>query len=260
MPDSHLGALLGSTLRRQRELRDLSQHALAERSGINQSTIARIEQGTRAPSVPMLVRLFAALGLQLTVGVEPLDAHLDARIDELRDRPIDEHIHHLGLDRIMGRLGDLPYVLTGTTAALLQGAPLPAEDVEIAVAWGDADRFADWLDRHHAQRWHPAWQEFGHLRTHPRDPGEHRWRVIGGVIRATMCDEPPPAIEVRPRGPGLPGGAAGAGGGHRAGDGGTPAPPPHPVRRRALRCGVSRLTGPTQSSAARRRPGPCSRR
>ena len=197
MSASRLITLLSTTLRQQRELRGLSQQALAGLAGTSQAAVARIEQGSRAPSVHMLERLFAALGTQIAVSVEPLDAHLDARIDEFRARSIAERIDEIALHRAMDRLGDLPYVLTGTTAALLQGAPLPVDDLEIAVAWRDADRFAAWLDRGYAQRWNARWGEFGYLRTDPREPGEHRWRTVAGVLRASMCDELPEAIEVR---------------------------------------------------------------
>jgi hypothetical protein len=145
----------------------------------------------------MLERLFAALGTQLAIGVEPLDAHLDARIAELAGRPLARRLAENDLHNAVNRLGDLPYVLTGSIAALVQGAPLPADDVEIAVAWRDADRFAGWLDRVYAQRWNTRWQEFGYVRTDPREPGEHRWRTTAGVIRAGMCDELPESIEVR---------------------------------------------------------------
>ncbi|AVT39025.1 helix-turn-helix domain-containing protein [Plantactinospora sp. BB1] len=197
MPTSRLTALIGTTLRQQRELRGLTQHALARLAGTDRSTVTRIEQGERAPTVAMLEKLLAALGLQLTVGVEPLDSEVDARIDELAVRSVAERIDAVGLDRMLDRLAELPHVLTGTTAALLQGAPVPVGDLEIAVAWRDAERFADWLERHYAQRWNPAWEEFGYLPTDPRDPGEHRWQVVGGVLRAGMCEELPEAIEVR---------------------------------------------------------------
>jgi transcriptional regulator with XRE-family HTH domain len=197
MPSSRLSALLGTTLRRQRELHGLTQRALADRADTSQSAIARIEHGDRAPTVAMLERLFAALDLQLTVGVEPLDAHLDARIEDLTARPIADRIEEVDLPRAMDRLGDLPYAFTGATAALIQGAPVPMEEVEIAVAWRDVEPFAAWLDRYYAHRWNTRWQEFGFLPNDPREPGEHRWQTVAGVLRARMCDEPPEAIEVR---------------------------------------------------------------
>ncbi|MEO3744211.1 helix-turn-helix transcriptional regulator [Plantactinospora sp. B5E13] len=197
MPHSRLTALLAATLRQQRERHGLTQAGLAERTGLNQSTITRIEQGSRAPGLPMLERLFAALDLQLAFRVEPLDAHLDARIDELRRSPTTERIGDLRLDLMADRLGELPYVWTGSTAALLQGAPLPDDDLEINVRWSDADQFTAWLTRNWAERWNARWEEFGFVRIDPREPGEHRWRVVGGVVRARMCDELPETIEVR---------------------------------------------------------------
>lgn len=197
MSPSRLTARLGAVLRQQRELRGLSQEALAARTDTDRSTITRIEQGSRAPSLPMLERLFAALDLQLAFRVEPLDAQLDAQLDELRRSPTTERIGDLRLDLMADRLGDLPYVWAGSTAALLQGAPLPDDDLEINVRWSDADQFTAWLTRNWAERWNARWEEFGFLRIDPREPGEHRWRVVGGVVRARMCDELPETIEVR---------------------------------------------------------------
>ena len=101
----------------------------------------------------------------------PLDAHLDAQLAESAAKPLTERIEELELARAVDRLGDLPYVLTGGTAALLQGAPVPVEAVEIAVAWRDADAFTEWLTRSYGQRWHEQYQEFGYLPLDPREPG-----------------------------------------------------------------------------------------
>ena len=81
------------------------------------------------------------MDVQLVVGVEPLDAHLDARIDDLAARPIAERIDELGLDRLLDRLTDFPQVITGSTAALLQGAPVPVDALEIALRWQDSKLF-----------------------------------------------------------------------------------------------------------------------
>jgi transcriptional regulator with XRE-family HTH domain len=161
MAGSRLTALVGSTLLRERERRRFTQHQLAVMAGVSQGTIARIERGDRHASLPMVERLFAALGMQLPLGVESLDAQVDAEI-----------------------------------TALLQGAPVPAEAVHVALAWGDADAITVWLKKNHAQRWHARWEVFGYLHVDPRDPGDHRWRTIPGEIRARMCDVLPPSIRV----------------------------------------------------------------
>ncbi|MFJ6165302.1 helix-turn-helix domain-containing protein [Micromonospora orduensis] len=202
MSSARLVALLGATVRRQRHLRELSQRQLGRLAGVSQTAIARIERGDRAPNIPVLERLLAAMDVQLVVGVEPLDAHLDARIDELAARPIAERIDELGLDRLLDRLTDLPQVLTGCTAALLQGAPVPVDALEIALRWRDSKQFTRWLEANYGQRWNARWGEFGGIWLEPEEQGEHRWSTRHGEIRAVMCDELPESIEVRHAGRG----------------------------------------------------------
>jgi transcriptional regulator with XRE-family HTH domain len=195
MAGSRLTALVGSTLLRERERRRLTQHQLAALAGVSQGTIARIERGERHASLPMVERLLAALGVQLTLGVEPLDAHVDAEIATLVEAPLAERVARTDIDRVQDRL-TVPYVFDGPTAALLQGAPVPTGAVHVALAWGDADAITEWLEKNYAQRWHAKWEVFGYLRVDPRDPGDHRWRTIPGEIQARMCDALPPAIRV----------------------------------------------------------------
>ncbi|SCF18037.1 helix-turn-helix domain-containing protein [Micromonospora saelicesensis] len=197
MPSIRLAGLLGAAIREQRQSRELSQCELAKLAGVSQATVARIEGGGRGPSIAMLERLLAAMDVQLVVGVEPLDAHLDARIDDLAARPIAERIDELGLDELLDRLTDFPQVITGSTAALLQGAPVPADALEIALRWQDSKPFTRWLETNYGQRWNARWGEFGGVWLEPEEPGEHRWSTRYGEIRATMCDELPETIEVR---------------------------------------------------------------
>ncbi|MGW3605179.1 helix-turn-helix domain-containing protein [Micromonospora sp. NPDC005161] len=197
MSSTRLVPLLGAVVRRQRHLCELSQRELADLAEVGQAAVARIERGDRAPSIPVLERLLAAMDVQLVVGVEPLDAHLDARIDDLAARPIAERIDELGLHRMLDRLTDFPQVITGSTAALLQGAPVPVEALEIAVRWQDSKLFTRWLEAAYGQRWNARWGEFGGVWLEPEEQGEHLWTTRYGEIRATMCDELPETIEVR---------------------------------------------------------------
>ncbi|MDG4835122.1 helix-turn-helix transcriptional regulator [Micromonospora sp. WMMD967] len=197
MPSTRLATLLANTIREQRHLRELSQCELADAAGISQAAVARIENGNRTPSIAVLEALLAAMDVQLVVGVEPLDAHLDARIDDLAVRPIAERIEELGLDELLDRLPDFPQVLTGSTAALLQGAPVPVDAPEIALRWQDSKLFTRWLEANYGQRWNARWSEFGGVWLEPEEPGEHRWSTTYGEIRAIMCDELPETIEVR---------------------------------------------------------------
>jgi transcriptional regulator with XRE-family HTH domain len=54
-------------IRAVRRTADLSQHELAKRAGLAQSTVARIESGSLVPSVTALQRLLACAGFELVV-------------------------------------------------------------------------------------------------------------------------------------------------------------------------------------------------
>lgn len=194
---------IGWTLRRQRDLHRLTQAELADRAAVRQSTVARIERGDRAASVAMIARLFASLGSRPRLTLEPLDKEVDEAISMLAGKPIDERVAEAGIAAFAEKLAAIPYVFVGATAALLQGAPVPAPVMEIALARAACDAFIGWLSRHYAARWHDAYQEYGYAPLDPRLPGERRWRIIGGVvIRVDLVDELPDSVEVRHRGRG----------------------------------------------------------
>ncbi|MEV4725947.1 helix-turn-helix domain-containing protein [Micromonospora humida] len=198
MPESsRIATEIAALLRRERSVQRLTQQQLADRAGTSQSAVARVERGGRVPSLDLVERLFAALRRQLAVTAQPLDSHLDAKMDALAARSLADRIDELGLDRLLDRLGELPHLLTGSTAALLQGAPVPVDAVEIAVRWRDSARFTAWLEAAYGQRWNARWREFGGLYLEPEEPGEHYWMTRYGGIRAQLCDEFPEAIEVR---------------------------------------------------------------
>ncbi|MGR6322112.1 helix-turn-helix transcriptional regulator [Micromonospora soli] len=204
MSESRLAHQIAAAVRHERDRRELTQQALANLAGLSQGAVARIERGDRLPSLPMVERLFAALGRQLRIELEPLDSHLDAALDGLAGRPVTERIRELGLAKMLDALGELPYVLTGSTAALLQGAPLPVDAVEVAVRWPDSPRLTAFLENAYGQRWNARWEEWGGLRLEPEEPGEHRWQTRYGELRARMCDELPEPVEVRHAGRSYP--------------------------------------------------------
>ena len=53
----------------------LSQRELAERAGVAQSEIARIESGKREPSIPTLQKILAGAGKELRFRLSDLDDH-----------------------------------------------------------------------------------------------------------------------------------------------------------------------------------------
>lgn len=69
--------LAGNLLRLARAQRGWSQRQLAEAAGVPVSTVARIESGTRQPSLVTISRLLAAADLELRARLEPYDDHDD---------------------------------------------------------------------------------------------------------------------------------------------------------------------------------------
>lgn len=61
---------LGEAVRARREELGWSQTRLAERAGMRQPAIARFEAGGTTPTLPILERIAAALGLRLSVELK----------------------------------------------------------------------------------------------------------------------------------------------------------------------------------------------
>jgi HTH-type transcriptional regulator / antitoxin HipB len=62
---------LAEAVRSRRQELGLSQRQLAERAGMTQPGVARFEAGGTTPTIPVLERLATALGLRLTIALDP---------------------------------------------------------------------------------------------------------------------------------------------------------------------------------------------
>lgn len=69
--------LAGNLLKLARIERGMTQRELADVAGVAQSTIARIESGSRQPSLPLLARILAAVDLEPRITLAPYDNHDD---------------------------------------------------------------------------------------------------------------------------------------------------------------------------------------
>ena len=82
-------------LRAARREAGLSQRALAARSGIAQSEIARIENGRQEPSYDRLLRLVRSAGLDLRVRLVLRDDHDAQLINAMLDASVEERLDSL---------------------------------------------------------------------------------------------------------------------------------------------------------------------
>ncbi len=58
---------IGTAIQRVRKQRGWTQSQLAERAGLRQETISIIENGEKASRIPSILRVLAALDLELTI-------------------------------------------------------------------------------------------------------------------------------------------------------------------------------------------------
>ena len=118
---------LGERLRKQRDALELSTHQLAERAGVPQSTIVRLEQGLfLSPRAEKLAAIAETLGLDpteiLKLAKYPSLITLPAPQTYLRAK-----YPHLGTDQLKALREDVERVLR-RHGIKSEGGPRPGED------------------------------------------------------------------------------------------------------------------------------------
>jgi transcriptional regulator with XRE-family HTH domain len=73
----HVERLAGNLLKVARAKSGMSQRDLAATAHVAQSTVARIESGSRQPSLPVLAKILAALNLEMRITLANYDSHDD---------------------------------------------------------------------------------------------------------------------------------------------------------------------------------------
>lgn len=63
--------LIGQAVRERRLALGLSQTEVADRAGMTQPALSRLEAGGAVPTIPVLERIAAALGSELIVSISP---------------------------------------------------------------------------------------------------------------------------------------------------------------------------------------------
>lgn len=126
MTDSPLEQMAGRLLREARTRAGLTQVELARRAGVTQSVISAYESAKRQPSMPMLVDLVRATGMQLAIEVAPAPGH---RLDRLTG-PIGRRVRERReeLVRVAAEHGITNLEVFGSTA---RGEDRPDSDVDL---------------------------------------------------------------------------------------------------------------------------------
>jgi transcriptional regulator with XRE-family HTH domain len=203
-------------LRHEREIRRLTLSTVATKAGISEAQLSRVERGHCDSPLGTIDRILEAFDLQPCLVFEPRWAKVDAAIATARDRtPADRlrewNEHGLGVAEITGVLAELqvPYLVDGSSAAALQGAPIPVDVLEIAVSQDDEvlDRLTCALARLRGRRWNEKWAEWGSGVS--RDPREDGWTPrlylsTRGKIKVRLIEDTTPVLWVEGDGLRLP--------------------------------------------------------
>lgn len=134
----------------------VTQQELARRVGRSRASISQLEAGVRTPSLGSLEAILAALGKQVRLELESLDADVRREIVEHRHDPELAGRVWFAVEQIED-LADLDLRIEGLAAAALLGAPLKVRDPQVAIA--RTERSMDWLAaklRHDRIRFRPA--------------------------------------------------------------------------------------------------------
>lgn len=192
---------IATILRDGRDRAGLTQTQLAHRAGVSQQTVSAVERGTRQPSLTMVGRVLAALGLQIRLAAEPIEeaeAELDAAIDAARATPPAERLTGPRFDggALLRLLAPVEPVIEGAAGAVLHGAPVPLRHLDVLVRRDRLDVLAEVIRRSYAERWSEVWSRWGMESPHPRAPGPMRWQTLAGEFRIRLVDAPVDSVTV----------------------------------------------------------------
>ena len=231
------GMEIGTMLRDRREKAALTQTELADRAGVSQSTVSAVERGTRRPSLTIIGRVLAALGLQLHLATEPIDepeAELDAAIETMRATPLVDRLtgarfHGAALLRM---LAPATPVVEGAAGAVLHGAPVPLRSLDVVVEREQLGALAEVIQRSYAERWSDVWSRWGMESPHPRAPGADAMADAGRRVPHPVGRHAGRRRDCPRRRPARGGATSARDRVHRSSRRPCPRPPPHSNARR----------------------------
>jgi transcriptional regulator with XRE-family HTH domain len=194
---------IGRLLRQTREGSALTQEALAAASGVRQTAISAYERERRVPAWKTAERLFAAMGVQMRIELESLDADIDRQIDSYAAMSWPERARKLPyyLLRLDTQFPGVPLVVTGAAAAALHGAPVPVSRIDLLVQDTDAalKALCAPLRELLARLWDPETESWVGSAFYPavlRELKTSQWMVFLDQIRVTLVKALPEGVTV----------------------------------------------------------------
>jgi transcriptional regulator with XRE-family HTH domain len=177
----------------------LNQRELASMVGASAARMSAYESGKRQPTIAATNELLRALGLQIVLSTEPVDAQLDRQIAEMAAEPLGARLLRItpNVRSAVSFLEDATPIVDGAAAALLHGAPVPVQFTDLLIAEDQMDTVARqfaWLP---PVRWSDSLGRYAtSLPVDPRLAGAMRWRSSWGELRIRFVEELPPAVSV----------------------------------------------------------------
>lgn len=198
----------GPLIKIARQRAGLTQRELAEQLGLPQSNIARWESGARQPTIDNFVEAVRACGLDPVVDLYPLDRSNDAFIWELLDETPARRLQMQVATAIAARRLSVPaadaehafdpkailralehehveYVLLGTLAENLRGAPILPTTAEVVICPRDTEPNKKRLDAALGALGAEPWRDADHAAGHPAEarqfPTARRWWVAAAA-------------------------------------------------------------------------------
>src|SRR3954447_2962903 len=125
---------LGGALRAARYRAVLSQQEVAERAGVSQAVVSRMERGHRS-SWPVFCRLLDAMGFEPVVTTRLRASDLDLEVERLADLTPEERVaeHQLFLEWLPQSLPESGWAVDGDAALAAHGVPATPYRFLIAV-------------------------------------------------------------------------------------------------------------------------------
>jgi transcriptional regulator with XRE-family HTH domain len=145
------GTALARRIRSEREAKEWSLAALAERAGVSKAMLSKIERGEASPTAAILSRIAAAYGLTMAALFEPVGA-ANPRLLRARDQPLwrDPKTLYLRRQVFLGPSNPLELVEIELPAGQEVGFPASAYCLVQQVVWVLSNRLTivEGADRH----------------------------------------------------------------------------------------------------------------